>query len=393
MGTYGVARDISVRKRMEFELHQTKKMKAIGTLAGGIAHDFNNLLMGIQGNTSLMLIDTDSNHPNYKRLKKIEENVKSCADVTKQLLGFARGGKYDVKPTDLNELVKKTSMMFGITKKEITIHSKYQEGIWTVEVDQAQIEQVLLNLYVNACQAMPGGGDLHLETKNFAINENIFTPYRIEPGKYVNISITDTGIGMDEATMERIFDPFFTTKEMGRGIGLGLASVYGIIKNHGGTINVLSEKGEGTTFDIYLPALKKEALEEKKSTEEILKGTETILLVDDDETILDVDKNLLKVIGHEVLLAGSGTEALDVYKKNQAKIDLVILDMAMPAMDGGELYDRLKEINPDIKTLLSSGYSIDGQATEILERGCNGFIQKPFNVSDLSRKLREIFDK
>ena len=228
-------------------------MESIGTLAGGIAHDFNNILMGIQGNASLTLLNMDSSHPHYERLKNIEQYIESGAKLTEQLLGFARGGKYEVKPTDLNELLKKSSEMFGHTKKEIAIHAKYQEGLWTVEVDRGQIEQVLLNLYVNADHAMPGGGELYLETKNVTLDENYVKPYNIESANYVKISVTDNGTGMDEVTKLRIFDPFFTTKEIKRGTGLGLAAAYGIIRNHGGTINVYSEEDVGTTFNIYLP--------------------------------------------------------------------------------------------------------------------------------------------
>jgi two-component system cell cycle sensor histidine kinase/response regulator CckA len=232
-------------------------MEAIGTLAGGIAHDFNNLLMAIQGRTSIMLMDKDSSHPDFGHLKGIEGYIGSAADLTKQLLGFARGGKYEVKPTDLNELIKKETRMFGRTKKEITIHEKYEDNLWPVEVDRGQIQQVLLNLYVNAWQAMPSGGELYIRTQNVTLDENYLKPHQFEPGRYVQISITDTGIGMDKATRERIFDPFFTTKEIGRGTGLGLASAYGILKNHGGFINVYSEKGHGSTFNIYLPASEK----------------------------------------------------------------------------------------------------------------------------------------
>lgn len=192
-------------------------MEALGTLAGGISHDFNNLLMGIQGRTSLMLMDKDFSHPDFEHLKGIGDYVKSAVDLTRQLLGFAMGGKYEVKPTDLNNMIKKTSQMFGRTKKEIKIHRRYQEEIWTVEADQGQIEQVLLNLYVNAWQAMSGGGELYIETENFTLNEEYVKPFGVEPGKYLKISVTDTGTGMDEATQQRIFDPFFTTKEMGRG--------------------------------------------------------------------------------------------------------------------------------------------------------------------------------
>ncbi|MEA3358330.1 MAG: PAS domain S-box protein, partial [Thermodesulfobacteriota bacterium] len=247
-----VKRDITDQKRLERQLQQVQRLKAIGTLAGGIAHDFNNLLMGIQGNASLMLLNKDSGHRDYEKLKNIEQYVQNGAELTKQLLGFARGGKYEVKPADINELVRKSSEMFGRTKKEINIHQKYQENVWTMEVDKGQIDQVLLNLYVNAWQAMPGGGDLYVQTENITLDENYVKPFNIPHGRYVKISVTDTGLGMEEEIRQRIFDPFFTTKEMGRGTGLGLASAYGIIKNHGGIINVYSEKGEGTTFNIYL---------------------------------------------------------------------------------------------------------------------------------------------
>jgi len=390
--TLNLLRDITQQKRLEAQLLQAQRMEAIGTVAGGIAHDFNNLLMGIQGNASLMLIDADSSHPHYERLKNIEQAVQSGSDLTKQLLGFARGGKYEVRPADLNKLTKRSSDVFGRTKKEITIHTRYQEGIWPAEVDRGQIEQVLLNLYVNAWQAMPAGGELYLETENVTLDEDYVKPLSVEPGRYVKISIADTGVGMDEATQQRIFEPFFTTKEMGRGTGLGLASVYGIIKNHGGIINVHSEKGKGTTFTIYMPASGKKVVEEEKVAGKVLKGTETVLLVDDEDMIIDVGREILKAVGYKVLVARSGKEGIEICEKNKDKIDLVILDMIMPVMGGGETYDRMKENNPDIKVLLSSGYSISGQASEILERGCNGFIQKPFNMEELSREIRKILD-
>jgi len=386
-------RDISEQKKLEGQLQQAQRMEAMGTLAGGIAHDFNNLLMGIQGRTSLMLMDTDASHSHLEHLQGIEDYIKSAADLTKQLLGFARGGKYEIRPTDLNELIINENRMFGRTRKEINIQEKFEQNLWTVEVDQRQIEQALLNIYVNAWQAMPGGGNLYIQTENVIIDEDYIKPYQVEPGNYVKISITDTGVGMDETTQQRIFDPFFTTKEMGRGTGLGLASAYGIIKNHNGFINVYSEKDEGTTFNIYLPASEKEAVKEKEPNEELFKGTETLLLVDDEDMIMQVGQRVIGKLGYKVLTAKSGKEAIEIYEKNRGQIDMVILDMIMPNMGGGETYDKLKEINPDIKVLLSSGYSINGQATDILEQGCNGFIQKPFNMGALSKKIREILDK
>jgi len=391
-GGVGLIKDITERNRLEAQLRQAQKMEAIGTLAGGIAHDFNNLLMGIQGNASLMYLGIDGGHPHYERLKNIVQLVEDGTKLTGQLLGFAKGGKYEVKPTDINELIEKGSSMFGRTKKEVRVHRKYQRDIWTVEVDRGQIEQVLLNLYVNAWQAMPGGGELFLETQNTTLGEGGAKALSLAPGDYVKISVTDTGIGMDEATKQKIFDPFFTTKGMGRGTGLGLASAYGIISNHGGMITVDSKRGVGTTFTIYLLAVEKEVPEDKESTFELLKGEETILFADDEDTIVDLCVEMLEEIGYKVLVARSGREAVRVYKGNKDKIDMVILDMIMPNMGGGEAYDRMKKINPDIKVLLSSGYSIDSEAADILRRGCDGFIQKPFGLKEFSQKVREILD-
>ncbi len=391
-GLVGLFKDITEHRRLEAQFQQAQRMEAIGTLAGGIAHDFNNLLMGIEGSAALMLLEIDFDHPHHVKLKNIEQYVQNGAELTKQLLGFARGGKYEVKPTDLNELVDESSQMFGRTRKDIKIHTKFQEDIRSVEVDHGQIEQVLLNLYVNAWQSMPGGGDLYLLTEDVSLDKDLASSFNVEPGEYVKISVTDTGVGMDEATQQRVFDPFFTTKKMGRGTGLGLASAYGIIKNHGGLINLYSDKGEGTTFNIYLPCSEKEIELKNVTDEETLKGSETVLLVDDEKMIIDVATLLLNRLGYKVMGVNSGKEALEIYGENQDRIDLVILDMVMPEMSGGETYDKLKGINPSIKVLLASGYSINGQAQAILDRGCKAFIQKPFNLSELSKKVRAVLD-
>ena len=400
VGMISMAREITDRKEAEEEraalekrLMKAQKLEAVGTLAGGIAHDFNNLLMGIQGRASLILLNIESSHPHFEHLKGIEDYVNSAADLTKQLLGFARGGKYEVKPIDLNDLIKVSSQMFGRAKKEISIHTKLKPDLWTTVADEKQIEQVLLNLYINAWQAMLEGGELYLQTENIHLTEDYANAHQVKPGKYVKISMTDTGVGMDETTMQRIFDPFFTTKEMGRGTGLGLASAYGIVKNHDGFIDVYSKKGHGTTFFINLPASEREATRKEDSPGELFKGAGTILLVDDEELILDVGKPILEKLGYKVMVAKSGQEALDLYRQKPDQIDMVILDMIMPDKGGGETYDRLKEINPHVKVTLSSGYSADGQAKDILSRGCDGFIQKPFTISALSQKIKEILDK
>jgi two-component system cell cycle sensor histidine kinase/response regulator CckA len=392
MGMVGVLRDITEQRKLEAQLTQAHKMQAIGTLAGGIAHDFNNLLMGIQGRTSLMFLNLDPSSVHCEHLKGIEDIVESGANLTKQLLGFARGGKYEVKPTDINALIDKSIAIFGRTRKEITIRTDYEQSVWTLEVDRGQLEQVLLNLCVNACHAMPEGGDLHLRTRNVLLQDEDVRPFSMKPGRYVRISVEDSGVGMDETTQRRIFEPFFTTKEMGRGTGLGLASTYGIIKNHGGFIDVVSKKGKGTTFNIYLPASDKEIPKKRERPSEILRGTESVLLVDDEEMIIEVGQEILREMGYKVFSARTGQEAVELYAKNKGQIDMVILDMIMPGMGGGETFDRIKEMHPEAKVLLSSGYSVEGQASEILARGCNGFIQKPFSVKKLSQTIREVLD-
>jgi two-component system, cell cycle sensor histidine kinase and response regulator CckA len=393
IGFRGVVRDISEKQRLEAQLQHAKRMESVGTLAGGIAHNFNNLLMGIQGNASMMLLDIDSSNPRHKNLTNIEKLVENGAKLTAQLIGYAREGSYEVKPTSLNQLVKETSDTFGMTKKEITVHQGLSEKLYGIKADQGQIEQVLLNLYVNAADAMPEGGDLFLKTINVTDKDITGKPYKVQLGNYVLLTVRDTGAGMDKETRERIFEPFFTTKGLASGTGLGMASAYGTVKGHGGYIDVDSEVGKGTTFSIYLPATEKVIEEKEVLSDELVKGEGTVLLVDDEEMVLEAGEELLNHLGYEVLLAENGREALELYKKNQDKIDMVLLDMVMPVMGGGEAFDRMKEINTNVKVLLSSGYSLEGEANEILKRGCDAFIQKPFKLEQLSQKLMKILDK
>lgn len=381
------------KEQFRKQIFRAQKLESLGVLAGGIAHDFNNLLTGIQGNASLMLLDVDADHGFYQKLKNMEEYIERGVSLTRQLLGMARGGKYEVKPHDINAILTHSAEMFGRTRREITIHEKYKEDLTAVELDQGQIEQVLFNLFINAAQAMPAGGEIYLTTEIALLEEDAAGLHGVKPGTYVKISMSDTGVGMDEETCQKIFDPFFTTKEMGRGTGLGLASAYGIIKNHDGFIDVRSEKGRGTTFHIYLPESDSPVKADFQPQEILSKGTGTILLVDDEEMIIDVGEQMLEKLGYDVLTAASGREAVAIYKQNRDKINLILLDMIMPDMGGGEAFDRIRQIDPEIKVILSSGYSIDGRAQDIMDRGCNGFIQKPFNTNSLSHKLKEILEQ
>ena len=380
------------RQRTEARLQRAQRLEAIGTLAGGVAHDFNNLLMGIQGSVGLMLDELAAENPQAVKLREIEGYLNRAVELTNRLLGFAREGKYEIRPIDINQLIERTVELFGRTKKEIAIRTAFRGKKSTVEADAGQMEQVLLNLFVNAWQAMPQGGTLTITTDKVELAPDKVAAYELPPGRYVKIAVADTGIGMDSETQRRIFDPFFTTKEVGTGTGLGLASAYGIITNHQGIIEVESDRDRGTTFTIYLPASDLPAIEKSRQPVRRVSGYETLLLVDDEEMILNVGTQMLERLGYTVLTARTGQDAIDIYRREMGTIAMVILDMIMPVMSGRDLFENLKEINPDLKTLLSSGYSIDGQAAEILKRGCNGFIQKPFTLDALSQKIREIID-
>ena len=385
-------RDITPIRKLEDQLFQDQKMEAIGTLAGGIAHDFNNLLMGIQGRTSLMMTEVDESHPYSEHLKGIEKHIKRAVDLTQQLLGFARGGKYQVQTLDMKHLVQNQVQMFKRTRKEIAIHEKYAPDPGAVEGDQGQIRQVLLNVFIKAWHAMPGGGDIFVETEKIHLEPDVALPIEVTPGPYVKISITDSGVGMDEAIRRRIFEPFFTTREMGRGTGLGLASAYGIIRNHGGFITVDSEVGHGSTFSIILPASQRQLPAPKERLETAIPGAGTVLLVDDEQMVLEVGRKMLERLGYSVIVASNGMEAIELYSSQKHLIDLVILDMIMLGMSGKEVCEAITEENPKIKVILSSGYSMNEQVNEIMRIGCQGFLQKPFNLTSLSAKVRDVME-
>ena len=249
-----------------------------------------------------------------------------------------------------------------------------------------------MNILINAGQAMPKGGDLYIETQNIFRSDTDVKPHGVPSGRFVSVSLTDTGTGMDEKTLERIFDPFFTTKKPERGTGLGLASAYGIIKNHGGYITAKSTLGQGSTFTIYLPASSNEVISINKPPEELLIGNETILVVDDENSVASVTKAILENLGYRVFTVGSGQEAVSIYMEKRQEIDLIVLDMIMPGMSGEKTYEVLSEMNHEVKVVLASGYTLDDQTRCLLERGCKGFIQKPFRIHEISRKIREVLD-
>jgi PAS domain S-box-containing protein len=391
--TYCIARDVTERNNLHEQLHQAQKMEAIGTLAGGIAHDFNNILMGIQGYTSLVRSTLEPDSPEYRKLAYVEDYVNSGSDMTRQLLGFAQKNDHELNLVNINYLLKMSAKMFGRTKKDITIRQNLEKKLWSCEVDEGQVKQVLLNLYVNAWQAMPSGGRIYIKSENLIVPESKYKELGLKkPGKYVRVSVVDTGLGMDTKTIKRIFDPFFTTKEMGGGTGLGLATAYGIIKSHGGTFRVLSKKGEGSSFAFYLPAKElqsaRRSLDGKKSR--IINGRGCVLLVDDEEGVREVCSEMIESLGYSVRAVKSGQDAVEFVRKNGKNIDLVILDMVMPGMNGYETYRQIKTIHPETKVLLSSGYSKLEDLGEIVDSTLENFISKPYNVALLSEKINRM---
>jgi two-component system cell cycle sensor histidine kinase/response regulator CckA len=397
-GFRGLARDITAniaaqkeKEKLQARLSQAQRMEAVGTLAGGIAHDFNNLLMGIIGNVSL-ISSKMGGQANIlaDNLEAIEQCVESGANLTRQLLGYARGGKYQVKAVNLNDTVKRTADLFGRTKKEIHIESHYQEAVWTVEADQGQIDQVLMNLYVNAWQAMTDDLTLILTTKNVIPEPNATKPLGLKPGPYVTIAVQDRGKGIDPEIIKRIFEPFFTTKAMGRGTGLGLASAFGIVKNHGGVIDVASQVGQGTTVTIYLPAVSRVSENAAKVSGSPPKGSGTLLVVDDEPCILEASTAILQELGYQVIPASSGHQAIAIFKAQTDLIDGVLLDMIMPDLSGRQVMAELKKINPAIKVIRSSGYSLDDMEEDDPHVLSHGFIQKPYTIDQLAATLSEV---
>ncbi|WP_319409316.1 PAS domain S-box protein [uncultured Desulfosarcina sp.] len=383
-------RDITHRKKTERQLIQSQKMEAVGTLAGGIAHDFNNMLAGIQGNVEIIRHQLSPQSPHQKRLSIISQILQRGAKLSGQLLGYARGGQTELCEINLNRLVEDTLEMFGQAHHQITIETRLSPDTPSVSGDRTQIEQVLLNLIINAVHAMPTGGQLAIETHVTVLSAKEKREYEIIPGRYAMLSVRDTGHGMDQETQKQIFEPFFTTKAQGQGTGLGLASTYGIVKNHKGYIEVFSEPGLGSQFNVLLPmsdrADKTAGLVDAMTG----KGSETIMIVDDEQDFLDMGRDMLVLLGYTVITAGNSQEAIARFQEQAGKVKLVIVDMIMPGPAVDDTIRRIKEIDPSVPVLLSSGYSQDGEGARKLMLRCNGFIQKPFRLASLSKKVREL---
>ena len=379
-------KDLTGERELQAQLFQSQKMEAIGTLAGGVAHDFNNLLMGIQANISLVRMETGQGKSCSERLDRIERQIQTGASLTHQLLGYARKGKYRPTLLCLNQLIKETLSAFRRTRKQLTIHFDLLQDLPRVHADRGQMELVLLNLLVNASDAMPDGGDLTIATDMKAISPAIKQTMELAPGDYVHLKITDTGTGMDEKTLERIFEPFFTTKEMGRGTGLGLASVYGVVKNHEGGITVSSRPGEGTTFHLYFQAAS-DACRAPAHPPHLHTGKGRILLVDDEHELLRAETALLEGLGYCVTATDNGSDALAHLSQKTNLFDLVILDMIMPGMGGRELYGHIRRLFPNTPILLSTGFSDAAGTTEMLSHSRSEMICKPYTAEALSQKI------
>lgn len=391
--------DITDINSASTQARQTEKMEAIATLAGGISHDFNNLLMGIQGHLSLMRISLEDPGRLEGHIGQISRLVDTAADLTSRLLGFARGGKYQISVLDINQVVSMALEIFKPTRKDIRVAADFSPSSLSVDGDNSQLEQVFLNLLVNASQAMVDAGALFVATRRIHIPEDHGFHFQVTPGTYVEIEVRDTGIGMDPATRKKIFDPFFSTREIGskKGRGLGLSTVLGIVKNHGGFITVESCKGKGSTFRVALPAsdrpLPDSGDQGAVSLAQMPKGTETVLLVDDDRQVLKVGAGFLKTLGYTPMLAANGLEAVEIFTLYRDEISLVVLDLLMPVMDGKTAFSRIRDLVPEVKVLVSTGYHADQEVEDLISQGCSGFIQKPFSMGRFAREVREILDR
>ncbi len=391
-----VRRSEDQKELLEAQLRQSQKMDALGLLAGGIAHDFNNLLTAISTNVSMALTALGPEHPEYPGLLDAEDAARHGAELTRRLLTFGRKGESTPQVINLNSCVDETVRLLRRTiDPKISLESDGDPGLWPVRADPGQMSQVLINLCVNARDAMPDGGQLTIETRNVTLDQAYCrTNLSARPGQFVRLSVSDTGCGMDAATQARIFEPFFTTKEVIRGTGLGLAVVFGMVKQHQGWINVYSEPGQGTTFTLYVPRLLQEHAEEHAQAPETMArgGRETILIVDDDPAVRNAGGRVLTRFGYTVLEAADGEEALEIFARERHRIAAVVLDLTMPHKSGRDALAELKRMDPKLPVVLSSGYAAGVVEAELLAAGANGFVAKPYEIGDLARVVRKALD-
>jgi len=402
VGVIGVALDITDRKQLADQLRQSQKLQAVGELAGGVAHDFNNLLMVVKGHAEMLLDrlprgSADRQNPALQNVEQIQQAAERAAALTRQLLAFSRMQVLQPRVLDLNEVVAgMIQMVSRVIGANIELAFLPGANLGRVKADPSQIEQVALNLVVNARDAMPDGGRLTIETSNVQLERDYATQHAVvDPGPYVMLTVSDTGTGMDAATKARIFEPFFTTKSQGRGTGLGLATVYGVVKQSGGYVWVYSELGHGTTFKVYLPMVQAPA--EKTAPEKIVQGhepgTETILFVEDEQSVRELVSEYLSARGYQVLDASDGQQALEIAAAHAGKIQLLITDVVMPRLSGRELAARLTAARPDLKVLYISGYTDDSVFRHGVLQGGMDFLQKPFNLKALATKIREVLER
>ena len=400
-GSLYIARDIRARREaendrkvLEEKLRQSEKMQAIGQLAGGIAHDFNNQLTGIMGYADLLKrkLSTDETLPRY--IDSMQMGIRHAAELTGQLLAFARKGKFLTVPVDVHKAINEVvSLLQHSIDKRIRIKQVLLANPALTLGDPTQLQNALLNIALNARDAMPQGGDITFTTDIIELTRQYCEKHSIEvtPGRYLQINITDTGTGIPQETLRHIFEPFFTTKEQGKGTGMGLAAVYGTIKNHRGAIQVLSAVGHGTTFKLFLPHQPtKDTGKLREFLEQPVSGTATIMLVDDEEVVCQMASEMLKELGYSVVVCKNGKDACALYEKQWQYIDCVILDMVMPEMNGLETYKVLRSINANVRVILSSGYSIEGEAQKIVNDGHSIFVQKPYSMVALSKSLHSM---
>jgi len=393
-GVYSmILRDITERRQLEQRIAGTQKLESLGLLAGGIAHDFNNLLCGVMGYASLLKTKLDPDDALYRFADNIEVSSTKAKELTAQLLAFARGGQYEIQPVNLNQSVLEAVRMLRLTMpRELKVTTRLASRISRVEADPTQVRQVITYLFTNAVEAMPTGGHITIRTESFKHNGGPNTgDTHLEPGLYVHLTVTDTGKGIPPDELPRIFEPFYSTKGVGH--GLGLAAVYGIVRNHHGTVTVESQAGQGTTVHVYLPAAAPTLPgKQPAETTPVVRGRETILVVEDEAIIRDLLDRVLTDLGYKVIVANNGEAALELFSAQQRAIDCVLLDMVLPNMNGAEVFDALRTLDPSVRVILCTGFSVKGPIEHMLKQGLAGVLRKPFQIEELSAVLRSVLD-